>query len=247
MPGWTESDLIKLNDASRLAMTLPEAAAYTGHSEAGVKKKLRKSGLSYGLKHKFWSDGEISMFINDWATSRMSLRRIARKYGRSPGSLAQMAVRLNLGPRYSAFSHFTINDICHHMNVKPDVVRGWMKIGLNSDFIRAKKAYVISSEDFMEFIKAHPDRVNCANIKGNMFMPCPDWLKTKIMNDQLNTVRHKSKGDKYTDSDRYFVRKMFNDGKSDADIAHRLNRTETAIKIYRQKQGLLRKQAVKHA
>ena len=114
------------------------------------------------------------------------------------------------------------------MNVSHNRVSNWLKLGLKYKKNRSGRTkYLISQEDLLDFLKEHQDMFNASEISEYLFINEPDWLVKKRRSDleyYTDNLRFE-----YTNEEDKIIVSMFKQGKSNAEIARSLKRTESAI------------------
>lgn len=126
------------------------------------------------------------------------------------------------------------------MGVCRSTVIKWINDGLKATKSRARRECLIDSDDLLKYLKEHQDNFNADMMDDDLFYSIPEWLHKKKIEDHQN-YRVKSGTDKYTNSEKQMIISMFKSGKSNVEIAKRMNRTETAIHVFLPKLGYIRR------
>lgn len=239
---WSKYEIEKLEQLSKNNYSLEEMVEQLpDRTLNSVKLKLKKLGLTYRYtsNRSYWSESEKKQFTEDWYEQKYTIKGLCNKYNRSEGALKQQALRLGLGERrdYSALS---TTQVMQGMGVCRSTVIKWINDGLKATKSRARREYLIDSDDLLKYLKEHQDNFNADMMDDDLFYSVPEWLHKKKIEDHQN-YRVKSGTDKYTNSEKQMIISMFKSGKSNAEIAKRMNRTETAIKVLLPKLGYIRR------
>lgn len=236
---WTEEHLNFLREHSYLKET--ELAQILNTTKGSIHQACRRYNIEINLDKKYWTPEEEICFKTDWENESLSYKYLSKKYkNRSVTALKSKAKRLGLSKRQHDSSYLTIKDITTEMQVSKDRVRNWIKHGLKYHNSQIKPyKYLISQSDLLSFLEKHQDLFNASKISEYLFIDEPDWLKKKRRNDRNKFIR--KMGIKYTNSEKKTVEQLFKIGKSNADIAKTLNRTESGIERLLYEMNLSRK------
>lgn len=231
-PIWTEEEKRLLTELCEKNKTLKAMQkSFPDKTEAQIRTKCKNMGLEFNKKHKKWSPEELERFKADWSNHSISNTRLRTKYkNRSIMALRACARRLGLAERPYDDSYLRIGDIVEEMQVSKDRVRMWIRNGLkyHKSHIMPVK-YLISQEDLLKFLKAHPECYDASKISKYIFHKEPQWLVEKRRQDAKD-FRSRSKQAKYYDNAECVrLEAMFKQGKSNAEIAQALNRTEYGV------------------
>lgn len=236
---WTETRLNFLREHSYLKET--ELAQILNTTKGSIHQACRRYNIEINLDKKYWTPEEEICFKTDWGNESLSYKYLSKKYkNRSVTALKSKAKRLGLSKRQHNSSYLTIKDITTEMQVSKDRVRNWIKHGLKYHNSQIKPyKYLISQSDLLSFLEKHQNLFNASEISEYLFINEPEWLKEKRRNDRDKFVR--KMGVRYTNSEKKTVEQLFKIGKSNADIAKTLNRTESGIERLLYEMNLSRK------
>lgn len=256
---WTDEELTLLKDLcaqhadmKTLQKTLP------GRDRNVIRKKCITLGLTYKQERIYWSEEETSQFCHDWKNPSISMQALCRKYkNRNKAAITAHARHLKLGARPHDDSYLTISDIVQEMHVTKDKVRYWILHGLKTHTSKIPShKYLIDADDLLKFLEQHQNWFNAAEISPYLFPVMPQWLKNKCKQDIHKTTTRKYKS--YTENEIHMLTVLFKNGRSNAEIAERLQRTQysiekmlTQLHLSRKKYNdyelnILKKQAASH-
>lgn len=236
---WTEEEISKLKEMVESGESKVDIASYFGRTETAIEIKVNRLGLQILRDGRNWLKQDLDSFAEDWYDGSISKPMLAKKYKRSWFSLKKKALELELGPRPHNEEYLSIREVCEEMKVSHDRVSNWLKLGLKHKKNRSGKTkYLISQYDLLDFLKNYQDMFNASLISEHLFTVEPEWLKEKRKKDiiqyaKLNRLEYTNEEDKQ-------ILRLFNMGKSDLEIAERLNRTECGIAYHRRVLGLYR-------
>lgn len=228
---WKKEDIEELKRLVQDGKDKAFLAEYFNRTETAIEIKVNRLGLQLLRDGRNWLEEDLKSFSEDWCDGSISKARLQKKYNRSYFSLRKKALELKLGSRPHNDEYLSISDICEEMQVSHDRVSNWLKIGLKYKKNRSGRTkYLIDSEDLLEFLESHRDMFDASRISEYLFTDEPDWLieKRKIdRNYYQDNLRLE-----YTNEDDKIIVSMFKRGKSNAEIAKVLKRTESAIKYH---------------
>ena len=236
---WKKEEIVELQEMLKNGKSKEEIALHFGRTETAIEIKVNRLGLQLIRNGRNWLKSDLKEFANDWCDGSISTHVIMKKYKRSWFSIRKKALELGLGPRPYNDEYLSIKDICEEMQISHDRVSHWLKIGLVHKKNRSGKTkYLISQNDLLSFLKNHQDMFNASLISEYLFVDEPEWLQKKRKKDSAKYA--KSNRLEYTNEEDKILLSMFNHGKSDAEIADTLNRTECGIAYHRRALGLCR-------
>ena len=231
-PIWSNTEIEILKDLCAqnkplhtLVSALPEK------SETQIRAKCKALNISFKKQRNYWSEQELKEFAKDWKDPSLSYAKLREKYkNRSKTALISCAARLHLGERPIDDSYLTISDIMTEMHVSKDRVRTWIRHGLKYHKSRIKPVkYLIDTKELLDFLKEHPSYYDASTISPYLFSPEPIWLKEKRKSDKKDFRKRSKASEYYNDAECKQIITMFKQGKSNAEIATKLNRTAYGI------------------
>lgn len=229
---WTKEEIEILKDLCEHNQTLNRIQKdLPGKTAAQIRSKCQRLNISFNKERKYWSVQELSEFREDWEDATISYTGLRKKYkNRSITALRSCASRLGLAERPHDESYLTISDIMSEMQVSKDRVRMWIRNGLKYHKSKIKPVkYLIDSDDLLLFLKEHPDFYDASKISDYLFCDEPEWLREKRRQDISDFRIRSKKSEYYSDQECKYIISMFKRGKSNAEIAKELNRTEYGI------------------
>ena len=243
---WTEKDIAKLESLIKENHTKTEIADVLGRTVASVQIKANRMGLQIfntsdntGNRGRTWTQKDVRLLKELWSDGAISKSKMETQLHRSWYSIRKKALQLELGPREYNTEYLSISTICKEMCVSHDRVSNWLKLGLKKRKNHSGKVkYLIDPDDLLVFLKNHQNIFNASLVSEYLFFDEPEWFIEKRKKDAKEYAN--SNRLEYTNDEDKRIVNMFMRGKSDAEIAKELNRTETGIKYHRMTLGLLR-------
>lgn len=225
---WKKEDIEELKKLVAEGKNKKFLAEHFGRTETAIEVKVNRLGMQLLRDGRIWLDSDLKSFSEDWCDGSVSKQKLIKKYKRSYFSLRKKALELKLGARPHNDEYLSIREICEEMNVSHDRVSNWLKLGLKYKKNRSGRTkYLISQEDLLDFLKEHQDMFNASEISEYLFINEPDWLVKKRRSDleyYTDNLRFE-----YTNEEDKIIVSMFKRGKSNAEIAKVMKRTESAI------------------
>ena len=224
---WTAKDIETLTQLVESGSSIDKIEKqFPERTKNALELKIKRLGLQVKQSNRKWTDDEIEDFTDDWYNLSRSMKALSKKYHRSEGALRQKAQKLGLGER-KPDTYLTVQDICEYMSVTDDKVYRWLENGLKFKKGRGKIRYLITQDDLLEFLKNNPVVYDASKVSEYLFPTKPDWMKEKSKAD-VQFIPDKRQVE-YTNEDDNRIVKLFKQGKSNADIARELRRTECGI------------------
>lgn len=231
-PIWSNTEIEILKDLCAQNKSLHTlVSALPEKSETQIRAKCKALHISFKKQRNYWSEQELQNFQEDWMDATISNAALRKKYqNRSITALRSCAKRLGLSERPHDDTYLTISDIMSEMQVSKDRVRMWIRNGLkyHKSHIKPIK-YLIDVKDLLDFLQAHPSFYDASKVSQYIFYNEPEWFKQKRREDKTNFRTRSKKSEYYSDEECKQIIKMFKTGKSNAEIAKTLNRTEYGI------------------
>lgn len=223
---WTDKELSTLRNMSELNFTIDDMHEYLpDRTKPVIRAKLRSLGLSYDLRNHVWTEEEIEELESHWYDSGFSIAYFMKRFGVSRGAVFQQAYNLGLGQRKDC-SYLSFSDLIDEMQVSRYQLYYWRRCGLVTKKSKARHELMVDSDDLLTFLKLHPNLYNASKISSDLFISEPDWLKEKRKLDYVCcTKKHK----RYSQMEIDYIVLMFYNGKSNAEIAEIVHRSESAI------------------
>lgn len=200
--------------------------AFPDRTRNALELKIKRLNLHIQDFNRKWTEKEIEDFTEDWYNLSRSMKSLSKKYNRSENALKQKAQKLGLGSR-NPDNYLTVKDISEYMQVSDDKVYRWLENGLKFKPGKGKIKYLILQDDLLEFLKNNPDAYDASKISEYLFTTKPDWMKEKSKCDVLFIPDKRQV--EYTNVEDNMIVKFFKQGKSNAEIAKQLRRTECGI------------------
>lgn len=228
---WTENEVSTLIELCKKHKTITFISKrIPTHTKTEIRTKCKSLGLEYKYEKVQWTESELTSFKKDWLDDSVSTSTLLRRYDRTLISLQKMATRLQLGPRPYDDSYLTVRDIMKEMNVSKDRVRSWIRNGLKCHYSKTSpKRYLIDQNDLLEFLENHQDLFDASKISDYLFYYTPKWLSKKKAEDSAQNLSKKIHHTEYTESELKRIDFLFKMGKSNEEIAKRVDRTPAAI------------------
>ena len=180
-----------------------------------------------------WTEEEITYLEERWG--RIKTKTIAKNLNRSISAVKQKAIRRGLGPALRSSDYMTIYDIATAFNKNySSIMQIWVdNNGLRFEertFVEKMSYKVIKPKDFWRWAEQNKGLINFAKYERYALPDEPDWLLDKIKSDYA--VQDFSRVSRvWTKADDGDLKYMYASGKHTlAQMAQKLNRSETAIK-----------------
>lgn len=182
-----------------------------------------------------WSADEVAYLDDRWGS--VSIPAIARKLGRSEGAVKQKAKKIGLVRHIHSGEYVTLNQLKLALSVYGGGYTEWIKkLKKNGCPIKykasvKKKFAIIYMNDFWKWAEKNKKVVNFANFECNALGLEPGWVAVKRKADQVNRLYGYGRLDAWSPWENQQLIKMLNEYRwTYSDIAHRLCRTESAVK-----------------
>lgn len=239
---WTDKELSTLKNMSELNFTIDDMHEYLPtRTKPVIRAKLRTLGLSYDARNHVWTEEEIEELESHWYDSGFSISYFMKRFGVSRGAVFQQAYTLGLGLRKDC-SYLSFPDLVDEMQVSKHQLYYWKRCGLITKKSKARHELMVNSDDLLEFLKLHPNLYDASKISPNLFISEPDWLKEKRISDYRSYKKHR----RYSDLEINYIILLFFNGKSNAEIAKTVNRSESAIENLLLRHGCYRQRLNQH-
>ena len=180
-----------------------------------------------------WTEEEITYLEERWG--RIKTSAIAKKLNRTLMAVKQKAIKRGLGPALRSSDYMTIYDISIAFNKNySSIMQIWVaNNGLRFEertFVEKMRYKVIKPKDFWRWAEQNKGLINFAKYERYALPEEPDWLLEKIKSDY--SAQDFSRVSRvWTKADDGDLKYMYASGKfTIAQMAHKLNRSETAIK-----------------
>lgn len=206
-----------------------EIASIMGKSENAIYLKARKLGITLLMDRRKWTKDEEELLSDLWGNK--SIEKIAIDLKRTVFSIKVKAVRMKLGPMIlNNYDLITISDLIDLLNVTRDrIMESWVKLGLNLKskvLTKNMSYYAVKWGDLLTFLEQNQNEWDSRNLEVNALGIEPDWLKEKRKRDIIeNPLWYRV----WTDDDIEQAENHFKSGKSYAEIAGLINRSEGAV------------------
>ena len=203
-----------------------------------LKKQCQKLGLKYKGSGTHWDKADEEQFADDWLNLSKTKDMLVRKYKRSYGSLIVKAKQMKLGRR-PLDEYYNADQIADAFHISRDVVYSWMKKGLKT--IRPSvNRILIDGEDLMRFLEKNKDLYDASRIDFSFLPMHPEWMRRKFFEDNEKPKMNINRP--YTNAEDLLIQKLVREGKDDEYIARTLGRTETGIRVHRQRICIYRRE-----
>ena len=180
-------------------------------------------------KNRKWTPGEIEYLKDRWGTDTPN--QIAKELGRTTTAIIVKSKVLSLGSFLDNSEYLNSFQITQLMGIDSHVIkRTWKNHGfkMRKRRIRGNKQFeVITLEEFVKWLKEHQELWDSRKIPEYGLGTEPEWLKEKRRLDEL--LPAKSRGTKYTPAEDNKLVMMCRMGKTQAEIAAALGRTESSV------------------
>lgn len=154
-----------------------------------------------------------------------------RTYQRPMSALSKRAREAGLRERCYYKDGLTVDYICDNLHVdRQTVITSWIKNhGLPcKQAKKGRRQYIVKEEDLLAFLKEHTGMYDASLFDDYAFIREPDWLKAKRTHDRVHFPKNDKKD--WSRSEEYTLERMFFDGRTDAEIATELRRSEDRVK-----------------
>jgi len=225
---WSDEDVNLLIELSE-NYHYKDIAQMMKKSENAIYLKAKKLGITLIQDRRSWTEEDEELLRDLWG--KKSVELVAKQMKRSVFSLKVKAIRMNLGPMIlNNYDYVTISDIISILGVTRDrITDRWVKLGLklrNKKLTKAKKYYVITLGDLLDFLEKNQNEWDSRNLEKNILGQEPDWLVEKRKRDLVeNPLWYR----RWTDEDIIEAENYFKMNKSYAEIANLINRSEWAV------------------
>lgn len=242
---WSKEDVSALFDLAEQGYCKEEIAEKLNRTVESVTLKAKKVHcIIYKKKDgsyvpRKWTEQDDMMLEELWNDYKVNKSKMEKLLKRSWKAISCRAVDLGLGNRDSNLEYLTIYDICNQMKVSFDIVVRWTKNGLKYKKNKAGRTkYLIDPKDLLAYLEQHKSSFDASKLDKYLFIPEPDWLKEKRLEDALIHLDRAQY--EYTNEEDKIIQSMFMKNKSDEYIANYLHRTTSAIKTRRMTLGLVK-------
>lgn len=225
---WTVEEVNFLKENWRKGVQY--CAEHLNRSLFAISQKGNKIGLKRNAST--WTQEEIAILEEYFGTR--SIHSIAKKLGRSFGSVNQKADKLKLGDPTLSFDGITINQLAGALGVHYGTVMNWIKEydlpARRKVFVKEMRVWVVSYQDFWKWAEAHKHALNFARVTPGILGAEPKWVPIKRRGDSENYAKKKKKM-AWTQEEHNILLGMVKSQKyTYPEIAQRLQRSEAAIK-----------------
>lgn len=225
---WTEEQVKQLKELSE-DYDKETIAQLMNKTENAIYLKARRLNITLIQSRRKWTKQEEKVLQTLWGVE--PIEAIAKKLKRTVFSLKVKAVRMKIGPMISNnYEILTINDINELLDVSRDrITTTWVKLGLNLEKLKLTENtsyYTITLENLMDFLEKNQNEWDSRNLESNMLGEEPEWLLEKRNRDlEENPLWYR----KWMAEEIIEAEKLFGNGKTYAEIATTINRTEWAV------------------
>lgn len=180
-------------------------------------------------QRRTWTHSEIEHLKNRWGEATPN--KIAKELGRTTTAIIVKSKVLGLGSFLDNSEYLNAYQITQLMGIDSHVIqRTWKNHGfkMKKRRIRGNKQFeVITLEELLKWLKEHQELWDSRKIPEYGLGTEPAWLKEKRRIDEL--LPAKSRGTKYTPAEDNKLVMMCRLGKTQAEIAEALGRTEASV------------------
>lgn len=225
---WSTDEIETLKKLSE-KYHISEIAQIMDKTENAIYLKSKRLGITLIQDRRKWTEEEKIILEELWGYQ--SIESIAKKLKRTPMSLKEQAIKMNLGAMIKNNGEFlTISDINELLNVSRDrITITWVKLGLNlkkKRLTKNKSYYVVTLEDLIAFLKENQNEWDSRNLEKNILGEEPEWLIKKRMRDlDENPLWYR----KWTEEEIKKAESMFKLGKDYSEISLALGRSEQSV------------------
>lgn len=181
-----------------------------------------------------WTKEEIVYLQTKWGT--VSIRHMSKKLNRSINAIKIKAQRLGLGDPSLHYDGITLHQLSLALNISYNILRNWEKsYGFpvkQKVFVNKMRVRVVTYDDFWKWAEENKQMIDFSKVEPNILGIEPEWVKEKRKADQIKASKiKKSHNDPWTEEEDNILKGMLNAFcYTYPEIAHRLNRSEGAIK-----------------
>lgn len=233
---WKPEEIQKLNELLDQNKTRTEIAEALNRTPTAIQVKVNRIGRviyntsdNTGNRGPTWRKEDDELLGELWTDPTISRVVMCKRLHRSQFSIRKRALQLNLGGRDYDTSYLSIPDICREMQVSHDRVSNWFRRGglKRRKSKSGKVRYLVDSDDLLKFLESRPDLYDASKISPYLFAEEPEWLKQKRIQDRKFYPSNLHA--EYTNAEDKKLQHLFNQGKSDEEIAIELHRTTKSI------------------
>ena len=175
-----------------------------------------------------WTAEEIQALEDMWGEKTPDL--IAKNLGRTVNAIIVMSKRLGLGSYLANSEYLNSFTITKIMGLDSHVIqRTWKRYGFTMQKKKIRGSYkfdVIRLDKLLEWLEAHQDLWDSRKVEPYALGTEPEWLQKKREQDKLLPAKSRTK---YTASEDNKVVMMTRLGKTQAEIAEALGRSQASV------------------
>ncbi|AJD31692.1 hypothetical protein FDE98_16635 [Clostridium sporogenes] len=215
--------------------------------QVGEKLNINQSKVSYLMKkynikprNSVWSQEEEEYLQRRYG--KTTLKRIAKKLGRSENAIEIKASRLGLSSALEATGELTAAEIAKVFKIDAHVVVDkWIKNkALKAQYkaVRCKrKFWRIKTEDFWKWAKDNKEIINFSKLERNILGKEPSWVDLERKKDFKEKPKRQHQF--WNELEDRRLKNMWKSNLSLKEIAERLNRSCSSIRHRSKRLGLV--------
>ena len=225
---WTEKEIEQLKKLSE-KYDKGTIADIMGKTENAIYLKARRLHITLIQSRRKWKKEEERTLQTLWG--KIPIEIIAKQLKRTVFSIKVKAVRMKIGPMIcNNYEKLMVSDISELLNVSRDrITTTWVKLGLRLEKLeltKNKSYYTITLENLLDFLKNNQNEWDSRSVLPNMLGEEPEWLLEKRKRDIIeNPLWYR----KWNEDEIKEVEDLFKNGKTYAEIATMIDRTEWAV------------------
>ena len=180
-------------------------------------------------RHKrIWSKEELEYLEDSWG--EVTPDTIARNLGRTLNAVIVKSKILQLGSYLASSEYLNAFSISKIMGIDSHVIqRTWKRYGfkMTKRKIRGNKRFeIIKVDELLEWLRTHQELWDSRRIEPYALGIEPEWLKEKREKDKQ---KPKARGTQYTAEEDNRIVMMTRLGKTQAEIAKELDRSQASV------------------
>lgn len=177
-----------------------------------------------------WTDEEKEFLREKWGC--LTRERIAKKIGRTPLSVSQMATKLKLGPWKDNTNMLKVKDLVAALGYtvygNSYLIFRFKKLGC--PIVYRKRIMFINIDSFWEWAEENKKELNFAKFKNGALGKEPNWVEEKRKADMLNPANKRTNRIWTPEEDRLLIAKVKSNKYTYRMLSNDFNRTDAAIK-----------------
>ncbi|WP_409068886.1 hypothetical protein ACFLKC_14225 [Clostridium caseinilyticum] len=214
--------------------------------QVGEKLNINQSKVSYLMKkynikarNSIWTEAEEEYLQRRYG--KTTLKRIAKKLGRSENAIEIKACRLGLSSALEATGELTAAEIANVFKIDAHVVVDkWIKDkGLKAQYKAVKykrKFWRIKIEDFWKWAYGNKEIINFSKLERNILGKEPSWVDLERKKDFKEKPKRQHQF--WNELEDRKLKNLWKSSKNIKEIAEILNRSSSSVRHRSKRLGL---------